>query len=144
MPDTRTPEPVGWSGGFALHALVRSVPLRAATVPVSTAAPAEAHPDDSICATRGALSRKDHGVGNRPTPRHPSGRVHMIGGIARFILIDKAMSRFLREPVSVRGAAATIVTATGVVVVVSGVLMRLLDHREYPNTFVGMWWASRR
>ncbi len=37
---------------------------------------------------------------------------HTTGGIARFILIDRAMSRFLREPVTVRGAAATIVTAT--------------------------------
>ena len=51
------------------------------------------------------------------------------------------MSRFLREPVSVRGAAGTIVTATAVVVVASGFLMRLLDHREYPNVFRGMWWA---
>jgi voltage-gated potassium channel Kch len=51
------------------------------------------------------------------------------------------MSRFLREPVSVRGAAGTIVTATFVVVAASGVLMRLLDHREYPNIFRGMWWA---
>ena len=51
------------------------------------------------------------------------------------------MSRFLREPVSVRGAAGTIVTATVVVVAVSGALMRLLDHREYPNVFRGMWWA---
>ena len=51
------------------------------------------------------------------------------------------MSRFLREPVPVRGAAGTIVTATVVVVAVSGALMRLLDHREYPNVFRGMWWA---
>jgi voltage-gated potassium channel Kch len=28
-----------------------------------------------------------------------------------------------------------------VIVVASGVLMRVLDHREYPNVFVGMWWA---
>ena len=51
------------------------------------------------------------------------------------------MSRFLREPVTVRGAAATIVTATAFVVVASGFLMRLLDHKEYPNVFRGMWWA---
>ena len=51
------------------------------------------------------------------------------------------MSRFLREPVSVRGAAATIVTATAAVVVASGFLMQLVDHREYPNVFRGMWWA---
>ena len=51
------------------------------------------------------------------------------------------MSRFLREPPSVRMAARVIVTATAVVVVVGGVLMRVLDHAEYPNIWVGMWWA---
>ncbi len=51
------------------------------------------------------------------------------------------MSRFLRDRVTVRGAAATIVSATFVVVVASGILMRVVDHREYPNVFKGMWWA---
>ena len=51
------------------------------------------------------------------------------------------MSRFLREPPSVRTAAGVIVTATAVVVVGGGVAMRLLDHDEYPNVWVGMWWA---
>jgi voltage-gated potassium channel len=51
------------------------------------------------------------------------------------------MSRFLREPPSVRVAASVIVTATAMVVVVGGVLMRVLDHDEYSNVWVGMWWA---
>ncbi len=51
------------------------------------------------------------------------------------------MSRFLREPVSIRGAVRVIVVATATVVVASGFVMRLLDHREYPNIFKGMWWA---
>jgi voltage-gated potassium channel len=51
------------------------------------------------------------------------------------------MTRFLREPPSVRTAAGVIVTATAVVVVAGGVLMRLLDHAEYSNVWVGMWWA---
>lgn len=51
------------------------------------------------------------------------------------------MSRFLREPPSVRTAASVIVTATAVVVVVGGVLMRVFDHDEYSNIWVGMWWA---
>jgi voltage-gated potassium channel len=51
------------------------------------------------------------------------------------------MSRFLREPPSVRVAASVIVTATAVVVIVGGVLMRFLDHDEYSNIWVGMWWA---
>jgi voltage-gated potassium channel len=41
----------------------------------------------------------------------------------------------------VRAAASVIVTATAVVVVVGGVLMRFLDHEEYSNIWVGMWWA---
>jgi voltage-gated potassium channel len=51
------------------------------------------------------------------------------------------MSHFLREPPSVRTAASVIVTATAVVVVLGGVLMRFLDHSEYSNVWVGMWWA---
>ena len=51
------------------------------------------------------------------------------------------MSRFLRQPPSVQTAAGVIVTATAVVVVVGGVLMRVLDHHEYRNIWVGMWWA---
>jgi voltage-gated potassium channel Kch len=34
-----------------------------------------------------------------------------------------------------------IVTTTAAVVVLGGVLMRVLDHEEYPNIWVGMWWA---
>jgi voltage-gated potassium channel len=56
-------------------------------------------------------------------------------------LIERRMSRLLREPPSVRTAAGVIVTATALVVVAGGVLMRLLDHDEYSNVWVGMWWA---
>lgn len=40
-----------------------------------------------------------------------------------------------------RNAASVIVTATALVVVTSGFAMRLLDHKEYANVWVGMWWA---
>jgi voltage-gated potassium channel len=56
-------------------------------------------------------------------------------------LIERRMSRFLREPPSVRLAAGVIVTATAVVVVGAGVLIRVLDHTEYSNIWVGMWWS---
>jgi voltage-gated potassium channel Kch len=61
--------------------------------------------------------------------------------VGRPNVIERRMTRFLREPPAVRTAAAVIVTATGVVVVVGGVLMRVLDHHEYPSIWVGMWWA---
>jgi voltage-gated potassium channel Kch len=56
-------------------------------------------------------------------------------------LIERRMSRFLREPPSVRLAVGVIVTATAIVVAGSGVLMRFVDHDEYSNIWVGMWWA---
>jgi voltage-gated potassium channel len=55
--------------------------------------------------------------------------------------IEREMSRFLREPPSVRTAARVIVVATAAVVVGGGVLMRFLDHDEYSSVWVGMWWA---
>jgi voltage-gated potassium channel len=51
------------------------------------------------------------------------------------------MSRFLREPVSVRNAASVIVGATLVIVVGSGVAIRVLDHHEYSSIWLGMWWS---
>jgi voltage-gated potassium channel len=56
-------------------------------------------------------------------------------------VVERRMSRFLREPPSVRTAAGVIVSATTAVVVAGGVLMRLLDHGEYSDIWVGMWWA---
>ena len=48
------------------------------------------------------------------------------------------MAKFLREPPTVRGAASTIVLATAGVVVLAGVLIRIFDHHEYSNVWVGM------
>jgi voltage-gated potassium channel len=61
--------------------------------------------------------------------------------VARPNVVERSMSRFLREPPSVRTAARVIVVATAAVVVAGGVLMRLLDRDEYSNVWVGMWWA---
>jgi voltage-gated potassium channel Kch len=63
--------------------------------------------------------------------------------MARINPIERRMSRFLREPVSVRNAANVIVTATVVAVAAGGVLMRVLDHKEYPNIGRGLWWAMQ-
>jgi voltage-gated potassium channel len=63
--------------------------------------------------------------------------------VARLNPIERRMSHFLREPVSVRNAANVIVTATAVVVVAGGVLMRVFDHKEYPTIGKGLWWAMQ-
>jgi voltage-gated potassium channel len=81
---------------------------------------------------------------------HPSGtmrhrlqeiQIPSVPQVGRLNIVERRMSRFLREPPSVRTAAGVIVTATTVVVVAGGVLMWLLDHSEYSDIWVGMWWA---
>src|SRR6186997_2391216 len=51
--------------------------------------------------------------------------------------IERRMSHFLSEPGSVRNAANVIVVATATVVATAGVLMRVLDHSEYPTVGYG-------
>jgi voltage-gated potassium channel len=51
------------------------------------------------------------------------------------------MSKFLSKPLSVRAAARVIVTATIVVVVLAGVVIRLVDQKDFPSVWLGMWWA---
>ena len=62
-------------------------------------------------------------------------------GVPRPNLIERRLTRFLREPVSVRSAAGVIVVATAVIVTISGVAIRALDSREYSSIWEGMWWA---
>jgi len=61
--------------------------------------------------------------------------------MARFNLIERRLDRFTREPLSVRNAAGVIVVATAAVFVGAGVLISLLDREEYPDVWIGMWWA---
>ena len=56
-------------------------------------------------------------------------------------LVERSLTRFMRSPPTVARAARTIVVATAAVVVIGGILMRTLDHSEYSNVWVGMWWA---
>jgi voltage-gated potassium channel len=63
--------------------------------------------------------------------------------MARMKIVERNLTKFLREPPSVRGAARTIVVATAAVVVLGGLLMRIFDHREYSSIWDGMWWAMQ-
>ena len=68
---------------------------------------------------------------NRPLSRVPRPQ--------RFM--ERRMSKFLREPPSVRLAANVIVTATSLIVIVGGVLMRVLDPKDFSSVWIGMWWV---
>ena len=63
--------------------------------------------------------------------------------MSRAKLIERRMTRFLREPVSVRNAASLITLTTALVVIGSGVLMRVVDAEEYPSIGRGLWWAMQ-
>ena len=56
-------------------------------------------------------------------------------------IIERRLTKFLHEPPSVRLAANVIVTATVLVVVLGGVMMRVFDHKEYKSVWLGMWWV---
>jgi voltage-gated potassium channel len=55
--------------------------------------------------------------------------------------VEKRLSKFLREPPSVTNALAVTVTATTLVVIAGGIAMRIFDHRDFSNIWLGMWWS---
>jgi voltage-gated potassium channel len=55
--------------------------------------------------------------------------------------VERQMSRFLAQPVSVRAAVRVIVTAQILVVIAGGVAMRLFDPHNFSNIWLGMWWS---
>ena len=56
-------------------------------------------------------------------------------------IVERRITKYMNSPPTVRGAVSTIVVATLAVVVISGVLMRFFDHKEFHNVWIGMWWA---
>jgi voltage-gated potassium channel len=64
-------------------------------------------------------------------------------GLFRMRFVERRFAAFLKAPVSVRSAMAVIVSAVAGTVVVSGVLIRLTDPKEFPDIFVGIWWAAQ-
>jgi voltage-gated potassium channel len=61
--------------------------------------------------------------------------------MGRFNFVERRVARVLREPPSVRMAAGVIVMATAFVVVAAGLLMTIIDRKEYPTLGLGLWWA---
>jgi len=55
--------------------------------------------------------------------------------------VERRLTRFLREPPSVWNAVRVIVAVTVLSMVAAGILMRVLDHDEFPTVWLGMWWA---
>jgi voltage-gated potassium channel Kch len=57
------------------------------------------------------------------------------------LLVRRRLEAFQRAPLSVRNAMAVIVAATTVSVLVGGVLITVVDSKEFPSLGRGLWWA---
>src|SRR3954449_6048528 len=58
----------------------------------------------------------------------------------RFI-VRGSLTRFLKEPISVRNAMRAIIVVMLVNIVLGGILIRIVDPTDFSNIGVGMWWA---
>ena len=56
-------------------------------------------------------------------------------------LVERRLSKFMSKPPTVASAARVIVGAVAAVTIAGGVAIWLLDHDEYPNVWVGLWWS---
>jgi voltage-gated potassium channel len=56
-------------------------------------------------------------------------------------IYERRMKKFMRNPPSIRMAASVIVSVTTTIVVLSGVVMRFVDHKEFPNVWLAIWWS---
>jgi voltage-gated potassium channel Kch len=61
--------------------------------------------------------------------------------MGRLNILERRVAKFLREPPTVRSATAVIVTATFGITIGAGLLMTLIDNKEFPSVGVGLWWA---
>ena len=55
--------------------------------------------------------------------------------------LDRAMSKFDEEPTSARRGMLAIIIAIGTTVVIGGVVMWIVDRREYPDIGVAIWYV---
>jgi len=54
---------------------------------------------------------------------------------------ERFARRLLENPLTARRAAGIISLVTAILVVAAGALMRVVEPAEYPNVWIGMWWA---
>jgi voltage-gated potassium channel len=59
----------------------------------------------------------------------------------RLRLVERRVSRFLSEPVSVRGAVGLIVWFMSLSVVLGGVVVWVFDRVDFPGILDGLWWS---
>jgi voltage-gated potassium channel len=53
----------------------------------------------------------------------------------------RTLGWLLNQPLTARGAGRAIAVVTVVITVLSGVAIWLVDRNEFPNVWLGLWWA---
>jgi voltage-gated potassium channel len=56
-------------------------------------------------------------------------------------LFERRLSKFFQKPPTIRAAGSVIVALTTITVIVSAVLMRFLDRKEFNSMGDALWWA---
>ncbi len=54
---------------------------------------------------------------------------------------ERRIDKWIARATTPRGAAVVIATVTTVITVVTGLLMTLIDHDNFPSLGTGLWWA---
>ena len=54
---------------------------------------------------------------------------------------ERRLDKWIARATTPRGAAVVIATVTTLITVVTGVLMTLIDHDNFPSLGTGLWWA---
>ena len=57
--------------------------------------------------------------------------------------LDRRLDRALARATTPRGATAVIATATTAATVGAGILMTVVDRRNFPSIGSGLWWAAQ-
>ncbi len=57
--------------------------------------------------------------------------------------VEHWLDRELARVASPRGAAIVIALVTTVITVGAGLLMTVIDHKDFPSLGVGLWWAAQ-
>ena len=56
-------------------------------------------------------------------------------------LVERSIDKWIARATTPRGAAVVIATVTTTITVVTGLLMTLIDHDNFPSLGTGLWWA---
>ena len=61
--------------------------------------------------------------------------------MAKTKFIERRFTRYHSRPLSVRSAMRVIIAATGMSVLLGGILIRIAEPKQFNSVWLGLWWA---